>query len=48
MSFSFHPEAEAEFHDAVDYYERCQSGLGLDFAIEVYSTIENIIAYPEA
>jgi len=28
MTWSFHPEAEAEFHDAIDYYEECESGLG--------------------
>ena len=23
MKYSFHPEAEAEFNQAIDYYERC-------------------------
>ena len=32
MRFSFHPEAEAELREAVDYYEQVESGLGLDFA----------------
>ena len=35
MKFSFHPEAEAEFGEAVDYYEGVEPGLGLDFAAEV-------------
>ena len=48
MRYSFHPEAEAEFHEAIDYYERCQESLGHDFAVEVYSTICSIIDYPLA
>ena len=46
--FLFHPEAEAEFNMAIDYYEGCAAGLGTDFTIEVYSTIEQIIAHPKA
>jgi hypothetical protein len=48
MKWSFHPEAETEFYEAIDYYEECESGLGEDFAIEVHTTIQNILAYPEA
>lgn len=48
MTFSFHPEALGEFHAAIDYYEQCESGLGLDFAIEVRSSIENILRHPKA
>jgi hypothetical protein len=29
MSFRFHPDAEAEFLDAIQYYEDVQPGLGL-------------------
>ncbi|MEI8172160.1 MAG: hypothetical protein WCH07_01605 [Deltaproteobacteria bacterium] len=43
MRFQFHPAADAEFDAAVEYYERCQSGLGLEFAEEVYATIARII-----
>lgn len=39
MTFAFHPEAETEFYAAIDYYERCASGLGYDFSAEVYSAI---------
>lgn len=35
MKFAFHPEAEAEFNTAIDWYEDCTPGLGLDFAGEV-------------
>ena len=48
MIWSFHPEAETEFHKAIDYYEECEFGLGEDFVIEVHTTIQNILAYPEA
>jgi plasmid stabilization system protein ParE len=47
MRFQFHSAAEDELDQAVEYYERCQSGLGLEFAEEVYATIARIIEYPE-
>ena len=48
MTFSFHPEAESEFYEAIDYYESRESGLGYDFYVEVHSTIQNICYHPEA
>jgi hypothetical protein len=27
MTFSFHPEAEEEFNNAIDYYEEAEPGL---------------------
>ncbi len=48
MRFYFHPKAEVEFDKAVEYYEHCQSGLGLEFAEEVYASIARIIKYPAA
>jgi plasmid stabilization system protein ParE len=48
MKYAFHPEAEAEFLDATDYYEAHDSGLGYDFAIEVHSAIQNILSFPRA
>jgi len=48
VKYSFHPEAEAEFVQAIDYYEECEAGLGYDFAVEVYSAIERIMAHPKA
>lgn len=32
MKISFHPDARREFFAAIDYYEECQQGLGLEFA----------------
>lgn len=48
MNYSFHPEAEIEFIEAIEYYEEKESGLGYDFAVEVYSTIERTISFPKA
>lgn len=48
MNFFFHNEAEDEFNNAIDYYEKVQKGLGYDFAIEVYETLEKIRAFPKA
>ncbi len=48
MTFRFHPRAELELNKAVSYYEECASGLGLEFAEEVYAAIARIIAYPKA
>lgn len=35
MTISFHPEAEEEFIDAIEYYEKHQPDLGLDFSVEI-------------
>ena len=48
MSFSFHPEAEEELNNAIDYYEEIESGLGYDFALEVYSAIKRSDEFPKA
>jgi len=47
MNYYFHPEAEAEFIAAIDYYEEKQSGLGYDFAREVYTGIKSILEHPQ-
>ena len=45
MRFNFIlPDEELDL--AVEYYERCQSGLCLEFVEEVYATIARIIDYP--
>ena len=45
MIFSFHPEADEEFREAIEYYETCQRGLGEDFYLEVHSTIDRILGF---
>jgi hypothetical protein len=46
MTFSFHPEAESEFHEAIEYYEESELGLGYDFSIEVLATIQKYYQLP--
>ncbi len=48
MTFLFHPEAEAEFIEAIDYYEGCEPELGHDFSIEIFTSVQNIVNYPTA
>ncbi len=48
MNVVFHPDASAEFKEAVDYYEKVQEGLGYDFSIEVYSAVKRIAENPKA
>lgn len=48
MSFHFHPDAEAELSEAIQYYENVEPGLGQDFAVEVYSAVQRAITYPNA
>ena len=46
MTYSFHPKAEIEFYESINYYEECEKGLGYDFSVEVYSAIQKILDYP--
>jgi hypothetical protein len=48
MKYFFHPSARIELNEAIDYYEKCKTGLGSEFAKEIYSTIQRIIQLPEA
>lgn len=48
MSFRFHPEAERELLEAVEYYEGVEPGLGYDLSVEVYSAVQRAVAYPRA
>jgi hypothetical protein len=48
MKYSFHPTARVEFLEAIEYYERYQAGLGVEFAKEVFATIQRIIHFPKA
>ena len=44
----FHPDAQIEFEEAVDYYEECNPGLGLDLVEEVMTTISQVLLHPKA
>jgi hypothetical protein len=48
MTFDFHPEAETEFLEAIEYYESCSPGLGKDFSLEVNFAVQNILSYTYA
>ena len=48
MRFRFHPDAELELNQAIDYYEERQEHLGLEFAQEIYASIHRIIDFPDA
>jgi len=47
MTFSFHAEADEEFREAIGYYETCQRCLGEEFYLEVHSTIDRILSFPQ-
>ncbi len=48
LKYSFHPSAEKELNDAVDFYNAVQKGLGLEFAKEIHHTIQNILSFPNS
>ena len=48
MKYFFHPSAKIELSEAVYYYETCRTGLGAEFAKEVYLTVQRITEFSEA
>jgi hypothetical protein len=48
MKIRFFDPAEAEFLEAISFYNSQSEGLGYEFAAEVHRTIQRIIQYPEA
>lgn len=48
MKIIFHPEADQEFLEAIDYYETQQPGLGEDYYAEIMATSARILKSPEA
>lgn len=48
MNFLFHPTTVEKLNEAVHYYEEWQSGLGIEFAEEVYATLARMAEYPNA
>ena len=47
MSHKFHPEAEAEFAEAVQFYQERGRGLGRHFAREVRAAILRVVSTPD-
>ncbi len=48
MKYSFHPDAEIKFNLSINYYEEYRQNLGLEFASEVYDTIQRILNFPNS
>ncbi|MBL8182327.1 MAG: type II toxin-antitoxin system RelE/ParE family toxin [Blastocatellia bacterium] len=48
MNYQFHPEAEAEFADAVSYYDAAEDGLGDDLEQEVAAVVARILRNPNS
>lgn len=46
MIVVFHPDADQEFLDAIDYYEAQQAGLGEDYHAEIMATVARIAKSP--
>lgn len=47
MNFSVRKEAEADISEAYEYYESCQTGLGVDFISCVEESFTNIKKNPK-
>lgn len=43
MRYEFHPQARAEYLEAIAYYEERRTGLGARFALEIEGVIQRII-----
>ena len=43
----FRDEAQSEFDEAVDWYERQRGGLGFEFIEEVQKTLDQIVLAPQ-
>jgi plasmid stabilization system protein ParE len=48
VNVAYLPIALREFDDAVDWYERCQPGLGTEFVREFASAVATVAESPEA
>jgi len=48
MNITYLDAADAEFNEAIAYYNEQREGLGFEFADEVKETIQRIRNYPEA
>jgi plasmid stabilization system protein ParE len=48
MTYDFHPEAQREFQEAVDYYDSINRELGDAFLDAVERSLERIVKFPDA
>ena len=47
MRYSFDPEAQTEYVDAIQYYEQQAEGLGARFITDFETTLGRIVAFPD-
>ncbi len=48
LQYEFHPLAEKELDEAVEYYEAVESGKGLELLQQVHESIEQICRFPKS
>jgi len=48
MNYAFHPDAEVELNEAIEWYETRELGLGLDFATQIHAAVQRALAFPFA
>jgi plasmid stabilization system protein ParE len=48
VGYEYHPAAEAEYFEAMRYYSRIRSDLGMYFVTEVENAIQRARRFPEA
>ena len=48
MRYNFHPDAQRELQEAVDYYDGVDRELGDAFLDEVEQSLERIVKFPDA
>jgi plasmid stabilization system protein ParE len=48
VSYFFHPEAEGELFEAIEYFAQRDQDLGLDFSREVFDMVDLIVEFPQA
>lgn len=47
-AFSFHPDAQSELEQAIEFYDEKRPGLGLELSDEVFASIRRILQNPNA
>ena len=48
LGYEYHPEAEAEYYDAIRYFSRISAELGMSFVTEVEKAVERARLFPES
>ncbi|WDE96545.1 type II toxin-antitoxin system RelE/ParE family toxin [Lentisphaera profundi] len=48
MNLYFHPGAQQDLREAINYYNECKVGLGQQFAAQIQKSIQQIQGFPEA